>query len=642
MKTTLKRGIGRGADFNGNGRAVLPPPVLSPVSLYRQPQPARRAFLRLLVQTVLWLALVAVVLAAGAAGGLYLYWHESVADVVATTPDVVKAQKTLDVPIAGEAATALVIGYDKRAFGPERGFEARSDTIMLLRADPDLKTLSLLSFPRDLIVDVHCPGKQPIRDRVNTAYTLCGAPGTLETVRRLTGLPINYLITVNFRGFTQIVAKLGGVWVDVDRRYFNDNSSGFDNYATINLKPGYQKLNGSQALDYVRYRHTDSDLYRLARQQAFVKAFKEAVTMSFGPTSLPRVINTITDNVEVGVAGGKALSTRTLLSYGLLAYQLPDGHFFQTRIEGLTGYAELSTDQTNIQAAVRSFATPDVEAPEKATAVVLGRKPKTKSGPPPSEVTLMALNGNGIDGSAANASFLLGELGYRTIVPANGAPANAPSYDYFNTKIYFDSKQESSEPAARRLANLFGDADVEPLPKGLRPQVNGAMLAVVVGQTFDGKLTPAPVDQTPKRQAPVIRKDPDATLSALRDARRKVRFPLMVPTILHQTSYLDRDEPLRTYEVAGHQAVRLVFDTGANEFWGIQMTSWKDAPILAAPNKVLRIKGRRYELHYTGPKLHMVVVRGERATYWVVNTLLDTLSNETMLAIAKGLRPMAK
>jgi hypothetical protein len=72
------------------------------------------------------------------------------------------------------------------------------------------------------------------------------------------------------------------------------------------------------------------------------------------------------------------------------------------------------------------------------------------------------------------------------------------------------------------------------------------------------------------------------------------------------------------------------------------MTDWEDAPVLAERNFYRTIGGRRYELHYSGPKLHMVVLREHGATYWVVNTLLDALSNETMLAIAKGLkRPTA-
>ena len=71
------------------------------------------------------------------------------------------------------------------------------------------------------------------------------------------------------------------------------------------------------------------------------------------------------------------------------------------------------------------------------------------------------------------------------------------------------------------------------------------------------------------------------------------------------------------------------------------MTDWKDAPVLAGRNFVRKIGGRRYELYYNGPHLHMVVLNTDGATYWVVNTLLDRLSNETMIAIAKGLRPFA-
>ena len=157
---------------------------------------------------------------------------------------------------------------------------ARSDTIMLLRADPQTDSVSMLSFPRDLVVPIHCPGKAPFENRINEAYSTCGEQGTVETVRRLTGLPINYLITVNFHGFKQLVANLGGVWMDVDRRYYNPEGTG---YAAIDVEPGYQKLNGQDSLDYVRYRHTDSDLYRLARQQLFVQAFKQAMTSQSRP-----------------------------------------------------------------------------------------------------------------------------------------------------------------------------------------------------------------------------------------------------------------------------------------------------------------------------------------------------------------------
>ena len=72
------------------------------------------------------------------------------------------------------------------------------------------------------------------------------------------------------------------------------------------------------------------------------------------------------------------------------------------------------------------------------------------------------------------------------------------------------------------------------------------------------------------------------------------------------------------------------------------MTDWDDAPVLSERNFVRSISGRGYELHYVGAKLHMVVLRQSGATYWVVNTLLDELSNETMLAIAKGLKPLRR
>jgi polyisoprenyl-teichoic acid--peptidoglycan teichoic acid transferase len=77
------------------------------------------------------------------------------------------------------------------------------------------------------------------------------------------------VLIVSFGTFRRAVNYIGGVYVDVDRRYFNDNSAG-QNYATIDVQPGYEKLMGKDALDYVRYRHTDNDLIRAARQQDFI------------------------------------------------------------------------------------------------------------------------------------------------------------------------------------------------------------------------------------------------------------------------------------------------------------------------------------------------------------------------------------
>ena len=96
---------------------------------------------------------------------------------------------------------------------------------MLIRADPITKSVSLLSFPRDLAVPIYCNPSTPLTtDRINSAYSRCGSSGSLLTIEKLTGLPISYLITVNFHGFKEVVDKLHGVWMDVDRRYYNKNT----------------------------------------------------------------------------------------------------------------------------------------------------------------------------------------------------------------------------------------------------------------------------------------------------------------------------------------------------------------------------------------------------------------------------------
>ncbi len=641
MRTTLKRGMGRGATLNGDVRPILPPGTRSAITRYRQPEPRRRGALSLVARGLLWLLAAAGTVAVGLAGGAYLYLDRSVAEVVARTPDVVRAAEKLDTPLPDQPATALVIGYDRRP--TERDVEARSDTVMLIRADPVAEAVSLLSFPRDLVVDIKCPGRAPRQARINEAYTDCGAEGTLQTVRALTGVPVNYLVTVNFRGFKQVVAKLGGVWVDVDRRYFNDNSSGGPTYPEIDLEPGYQKLNGQRSLDFVRYRHFDSDLYRLARQQLFVRSFTEQLRSAFSPSNVARIVNVLTNNVEVAAADGR-FKKRLVVSYGLLGFKLPQGHVFQSRIDidCLRGQFELTADPACIERAVQEFSNPDVEAPGRAASVASGRKPKRPRGLAPRQISVSVLNGNGVAGSAANASYHLRRLGYPIVLPPGQKPGNAPSWNYERTKVFWDARYPRAPEAAKKVARLFGSADAVRVPRSLRALGNGAMLVVVVGQSFHGSLAAEPVDSTPKRQPPEIRRDPGVTLESLRAIRRKVPFRLQLPTVLERSSSLDRERPVRVYDLAGHRAVRVTYLSGKepSAYWGVQMTNWLDPPITRDPNYVLRSGGRRYELHLSGSRVHMVVFREGGATYWVDNTLLNSLSNETMIAIAKGLEPL--
>jgi LCP family protein required for cell wall assembly len=637
---------------NGNGHAVFPPGTISAVARYRQPPPPSRSGLGILWRVLVVTLVVVSALALGSVGGAYLYTHQVVVHLQAHTPAVKRAQKALDVPSANRAAIALVIGYDHRK-GVESANPSLSDTLMLIRADPLTNTISLLSFPRDLQVPIYC-GASPSdtvghvvsgNDRINSAYGRCGPKGSLLTIRHLTGLPVNYLITVNFHGFKEVVDKVGGIWMDVDRRYYNKNTGAYyNNFANINLQPGYRRLTGQQALDFVRFRHTDSDLTRNARQQEFVRAFKEQVAHNISYRKIPSLVDTITRNIEVG-EGGHALNLDQVISYALFAQGLPGGHLFQEKIENVQCVIECTASTGDIQAAVGRFENPDVEAPVTANAVALGQRLKPKT-PPPSSVTVTVLNGNGVQGAAANASYLLTQRGYRTLLPPNNLAADAPARS-FHTKIYFDPAQKRSKAAAVALQNLIQPADVEQLPRtrrllALNP---GSMLMVVIGQTFHGSMAPLPPRTVVKHQLANVRFDTSAA-ELMRPYAKKVPFKLMVPTVLDRNSHLDTlpgDKPLAYYwmdDERKNKGIRLVFNNGANEYWGVQETDFTAAPALGDRSFHRIIKGRAYDLYYSGTRLHMVVLRKDGSTYWVVNTLLDSLSNETMLAIAKGLKPL--
>jgi LCP family protein required for cell wall assembly len=147
-----------------------------------------------------------------------------------------------------------------------------------------------MSIPRDLMVNITAPnGQLYVNEKINAAYTigsgLGGAKGGIllaaETIEHqvFPGLKLNGIVDVSFVGFMKVVDTLGCAYVNVDHHYYNLNSgSGETNYTSINLQPGYQKLCYQDALDYVRYRHTDSDFVRVARQQDFLRALREQVS----------------------------------------------------------------------------------------------------------------------------------------------------------------------------------------------------------------------------------------------------------------------------------------------------------------------------------------------------------------------------
>jgi LCP family protein required for cell wall assembly len=666
MRTTLKRGMGRAATLNGNGRVVLPPPTLEPMRRYRQPDPPHRSVAGTIGRGLLWFLLAVVVVASGIGGGLYLYTHETLNALATHSTGGIAASKDKNLhPIAdpSEPATALVVGYDARRGADNTSLaDSRSDTLMLVRADPTNKTLSLLSFPRDLTVPIYCDGSDvPVaHDRINAAWTRCPEHerGTLDTVAHLTGLRINYLITVNFHGFKLLVNKLHGVYLNVDHRYIN-TVGGPGGFAKIDLHPGYQKLNGQQALDFVRFRHTDSDVYRNARQQLFLDALKDRLASSLSLFDIPKIVGAVKGSVEVVKPGAGAPTMNEIQAYAGLGYHLPAGHLFRNEIPNLVdcGFmnAEVCASPTDVQTAVSSFQHPDVTIADRANRVALGRKAKEVKGPAlkASQISTLVLNGTTINGLAGDTSYKLAEAGYRTVQidPNSTITANAPNQTMYESTIYYDAIRPNAKQAARQLAAALGPhTGIAAMPAEIAPYATAAgnpLTVTVVGSAF-GQGTGEIVNPeqhiapTPERKPPAVRTTTEAI-----DPLQEIRpgFRVMGPTVIGSSSHLSTLEGTRVFKprAGKHEIVQTFYTASGNIYWNIIQTNWTDAPILRRPTGKYPLKdGRTLILYSNGTHIHMAVLRTKKASYWVVNTLRDELSNETMIAIAKGLKPLRK
>jgi len=215
--------------------------------------------------------LVVALTAMAVAAGVLLQVHETIAVFQRNSTPIPGIENELDEVEPGSPQTILVLGSDRR-YGQSKGEPPRSDTIIVVRLDPEKKATAVMSIPRDLKVEIPGVGT----GKINSAYSVGGPKRTVQTVKELLGIPISHVVNVNFNGFQRAVNRLGCVYVDIDRRYFNDRG-GPGGYATIDLKPGYQRLCGSDSLDYVRYRHTDDDFVRAARQQDFLRQAKDQI-----------------------------------------------------------------------------------------------------------------------------------------------------------------------------------------------------------------------------------------------------------------------------------------------------------------------------------------------------------------------------
>jgi LCP family protein required for cell wall assembly len=420
----------------------------------------------------------------------------------------------------GKPQTLLLIGSDKRAKGArDAGGGARSDTMILMRLDGSKNAIALMSLPRDLKVRI--PGHGT--DKLNAAYSYGGPRLLLSTVKQITGLRVNHVINVDFRGFKEAVDEIGCVYTDVDRKYFNDNSNPNDQYATIKVFPGYQKLCGKNALDYVRYRHTDTDIVRAARQQDFLRQAKAQVGTGKLISKQGKLLKVVSKYTSSDIHGRGAVISLLHLGVALAGSPVVEIHF-PARVGA-------------------SYVTASATAVKKAT-----------------------------------SEFL-------QVTGSKSSGATKPRTHKRRTK-------DRSKPALIDLSAA------------------GRQQALLVAK--DSRLL-------------------------------RIYYPRFgVP---HSSFSVSSPRAYRICGPHGHcwASYRMVISVNPllGEYYGLQGTRWKDPPIIKSPSEIINYHGRRMMVFKDGPRVRLVAWQTKDATYWISNTLLQTLSKDEMLAIARASKPLS-
>jgi LCP family protein required for cell wall assembly len=229
------------------------------------------------------------------------------------------AEKDLNFLILGSDSRAGATDAELQAFGTQFEAGQRSDTMLLVNIPANRDGAYVLSFPRDLYVDIPGEGKH----KINSAFGKGGADLTIRTVEALTNIHIDHYLEVNFASFLRMVDALDGVDICVPKAMKSKD-------AALNLPAGKQRLTGSKALSYVRARNFDpdsayqdptADLGRIGRQQQFLGALIRRATSSstlLRPDRLARFLSRATsalttdDGLHIGDLKNLALRFRNL------------------------------------------------------------------------------------------------------------------------------------------------------------------------------------------------------------------------------------------------------------------------------------------------------------------------------------------
>jgi LCP family protein required for cell wall assembly len=301
---------------------------------YKGPKPARKP--RRWRRRMLW-ALVGVIL-------LFLVW--AVLGYLAFRSGIKDANKRLD-PLAARALTPqkglllsnasniLVLGADAGSKS-RQGTQGRSDTIILIRTDPDNHKIALLSIPRDLRVEIPRHGTQ----KINAAYAFGGPTLAVKTVERVTGLRMNHVVVVDFSTFGEVVDALGGVTINVPHPILSNKfecprhtQAQCARWPGWRFRKGPQEMNGRTALIYSRIREnkldpSESDFTRGERQQAVIQAMADETTSFSTFLKAPFIGDDLVRPLATDLSAGQ------ILQLGWVKRRTPSSGWLRCRLGG--------------------------------------------------------------------------------------------------------------------------------------------------------------------------------------------------------------------------------------------------------------------------------------------------------------------
>jgi LCP family protein required for cell wall assembly len=304
---------------------------------YAGPGPAKRPRRLTTGRIVLLVVLALVLLVVGWTVAGYLSIRSGMKEANGRLGGPAKAQLVpQDGWMLSKPSTTLIVGSDHSSHPTRRG-NRLADSIMLLRTDPDHHTITYLSVPRDLEVDV--PGFG--HEKINSTLPLGGPQLTIRTIREALGIEVNHVIVLDMTAFRKVVDALDGVEVDVRKPTVTKIECPYPSAARCarwggwRFGRGRQEMNGKRAQIYARIRKNEldpgeSDLNRVGRQQQVLQATLDEM-VSFGAyVRLPFIGKDLVSPLTTD------LSTNELVQLAWLRFRSADDRTVYCRL-GLTG-----------------------------------------------------------------------------------------------------------------------------------------------------------------------------------------------------------------------------------------------------------------------------------------------------------------